>query len=112
MTMRRPREEELTQEVRELTDLLRNDASFADLRTALGAKGLSAAETILAGLIVGEDESQYGVFVTANQECVRFESAPNGWLTRWELIDHPAALTADFPAVSVGIAMKRGGDIA
>jgi hypothetical protein len=109
MTMRRPREEELKQEVRELTDLLRNAASFADLRAALAAKGLSAAETILAGLIVGENESQYGVFVTANQECVRFESAPNGWLTRWELIDHPAALTADrkSPPQAAGFEPRR-----
>jgi hypothetical protein len=111
MTVRRSREEQLQQEVRELTDLLRNADSFADLRDALAAKGVSAAETILAGLIEGEDESRYGVIVTANQECVRFESAPDGWLTRWEMIEHPDALTADFQAVAVGIAMKRGGEI-
>jgi hypothetical protein len=104
-----PLEEQLQQEVRELTDLLRNDDTFADLRDALAAKGLSASETILAGLIESEDESLYGVIITANEECVRFESAPNGRLTRWEIIKDPDALTDDFQAVSVGIAMKRGG---
>jgi hypothetical protein len=63
------------------------------------------------GLRAATDESQYGVLVTASQECVRFEIAPDGRLTRWELIEQPEALTADFQAVSVGIAMKRGGDI-
>jgi hypothetical protein len=111
MTMRRPLEEQLRLEVMELTDLLRHAASFADLREAVAAKGLSASETILAGLIEGEDESRYGVLLTANQECVLFESASDGRLTRWEMIEQPEALTVDFEAVSVGIAMKRVGEI-
>ncbi len=111
MLMRRPPEELLQQEVRELTDLLRHADSFADLRDALAARGSSASETILAGLIEGEDESRYGVILTANQECVRFETAPNGSITGWEIIDKPDALTSDFQAVSVGISMMRSGEI-
>lgn len=105
----RPSEEMLQQEVRELTDLLRHAGSFADLRNALAARGSPASETILAGLIEGEDESRYGVILTASQECVRFETAPNGSLTTWEIIDEPNALTSDFQAVSVGISMVRRG---
>ena len=111
MTVRRSRDEQFQQEVRELTHLLRNADSFADLRVALAAKEVSASETILAVLIEDEDESRYGVLVTAKQECVRFECAPDGWLTRWEIIQDPEALTADVQAVAVGIAMKRGGEI-
>jgi hypothetical protein len=111
MTARRPPEELLQQEVRELTDLLRHADSFADLRDVLAARGTPASETILAGLIESEDESRYGVILTAGQKCVRFETAPNGSLARWETIDEPDALTSDFQAVSVGISMMRRGQI-
>jgi hypothetical protein len=112
--MRHPPEELLQQEVRELTDLLRYADSFADLRDALAARGAPASETILAGLIEGEDDTRYGVILTGSQECVqcvRFETAPNGSITRWEIIDRPDALTSDFQAVSVGISMMRSGEI-
>jgi hypothetical protein len=101
----------LQQEVRELTNLLRHADSFADLREVLAAKGLLAPEVILVGLIESEDESQYGVILTASQECVRFETASDGSLTRWETIDEPDILTADFEAVSVGISMVKCGQI-
>ena len=109
--MKRPPEELLQQEVRELTELLRNADSFADLREALATRGLPASETVLAGLIESEDESRYGVILTVSQECVRFEIAPNGSITRWEIIDKPDALMPDFQAVSVGMYMMRSGEI-
>lgn len=111
MTARQPPEELLQQEVRELTSLLRHADSFADLRDALAARGLAASQIILAGLIEGEDESRYGVILTANQECIRFEADPGGSLTRWENIDNPDVLTSGFQAVSVGISMMRRGQI-
>ena len=111
MTSRRPPEELLQQEVRELTDLLRYHDSFADFRDTLAARGSPASETILAGLIEGEDNSRYGVILTASEECILFEAAPNGSLTRWEIIDELDALTPAFKAVSVGVSMMRRGQI-
>jgi hypothetical protein len=111
MTTRLPSEEQLEQEVRELTDLLRTDATFADLREALATKGLSASDTILAGLVEGEDESRYGVVLTADRQCVLFESDPDGSLIRWEIVEDPSTLTTDFQAVGVGIAMQKEGQI-
>jgi hypothetical protein len=111
MTVGRTTEEQLRLEVVELTDLLRHAASFADLREVLAAKRAPASETILAGLIEGDDESRYGVFLTPTQECVLFETAPDGRLTRWEIIEDLGALTDSFEAVSTGITMKRAGEI-
>jgi hypothetical protein len=85
----RPPEELLQQEVRELTDLLRNADSFSGLRDVLATKGLPASEVILAGLIEGEDESRCGVILTASHECVRFETASSGSLARWKLSINP-----------------------
>jgi hypothetical protein len=73
MVAKRPPEELLQLEVRELTGLLRHDASFADLRDALASKGLPASVAILAGLIEGEDESRYGAVLTPGLECIVFE---------------------------------------
>jgi hypothetical protein len=53
----------------------------------------------------------YGVFITTGLECVRFETDPDGQLTRWESTDDLDALTEDFGAVAVGIAMKRTGQL-
>jgi hypothetical protein len=111
VTARHATEEQLRQEVRELTDLLRNDDSFADLRDALAGRGLLVSETLLAGLIESEDESRYGVIIAVDLECVRFESGSDGRLIRWEIIDDPCELAEDFSAVAAGIVMKRAGQI-
>ena len=68
MTTNRVPEALLQQEVRELTDLLRNERSFADLRELLTAKERRASQVILAGLIDGEDTSRYGAILTLDHE--------------------------------------------
>jgi hypothetical protein len=111
MADRRVPEELLQLEVRELTDLLRRDDSFAHLRDMLAAKEIPASATILAGLIEREDLSSYGVILTPRKECVLFETAPDDSLIRWEVIDDPETLTNAFQAVLVGVAMVRAGQI-
>ena len=111
MAARRPREELLRLEVRELTDLLRHADSFAGFRGTLAAKGIPASLAILAGLVEGEDERRNGVILTPGQECVLFETARDDSLIRWEIIDDPRTLACDFQAVLAGIAMVRAGQI-
>jgi hypothetical protein len=111
MAARRPPEELLGREVRELTDLLRHADSFAGLRGALASKGIPASAAILAGLVEGKAERRYGVIVTPGQDCVLFETARDDSLIRWEIIDDPQTLGYAFEAVLVGIAMVRGGQI-
>lgn len=104
-------EAELRLEVRELTELLREDSAFADLRDLLTARGLQASEVLLAGLIEGEDNSQYGVVIAADLLCFMFEIGGGDQLVRWEEIEDVDALARDFSAVGVGIAMKRSGEL-
>jgi hypothetical protein len=59
-------------EVAELTELLRHDESFMELRDALAANGIVIASTLLAGLIERQDESREGVLVTDDRRCIRF----------------------------------------
>jgi hypothetical protein len=109
MTARPPSDELLRQEVRELTDLLRTDDAFADLREVLTARGLSASGTLLAGLIDGEDNCRYGAFVTTAGEIIRFECAPDDRVVLWEQVDDPAAWLVDFQAIEIAVAMKEAG---
>lgn len=100
------------QQVRELTDLLRQSPSMAYFRDILATKGLPASKTILAGLIDSEDNSQYGVIITAAQECIVFETAGDDSLIKWETVKDPSTLTDDFgDAASVGLSMLRNGEI-
>ena len=108
---RLPSQEELEEEVGELTHLLRGDKSFVDLRNALSAEGLSVSETVLAGLIEGEDESLYGVVVGLDGGCARFEMASDGKFTQWETVHDLDSLSSDFQAVRVAFDMVRGGHL-
>ena len=103
--------EELRHEVIELTDLMREDGDFADIREILAARGLPPDDTLLAGLIGGEDDSLSGVLITGAGECVLFETGARGSLVRWEPVDDIGRLDTDFDAVAVGIEMKRTGEI-
>jgi hypothetical protein len=89
----------------------RHADSFTDLRDTLAAQGIPASAAIPAGLIESEDESRYRVILTPGQECVLFETAPDGSLIRWEIINEPRTLTNAFEAVLVGIAMVRADQI-
>jgi hypothetical protein len=106
-----PPRELLEQEVSELTDLLRNDESFADLRDALASKGVPPSTTILAGFMESEDYIMYGVVLTEDRRCIRFEIDPDGNVTQWDLIEDLDVLADDFQAVNVGVEMLDNGDI-
>ncbi|GAA3290599.1 hypothetical protein Dvina_19285 [Dactylosporangium vinaceum] len=71
-------------EVGELTEMLRHDPDFADLRALLAGHGLLHSEVLLAGLIEGEDNGRYGVFVTRALQCFQFEIKSNGELVQWD----------------------------
>ena len=68
-----PTEEELRLEVEELTDLLRTDQSFADLRAALATRHLRPEDVVLGGLTESEAETMWGVFVDRAGECTAFK---------------------------------------
>lgn len=101
--------EEQRLEVEELTELLREDSDFADLRRIVTAQGLALDDTLLAGLISGEDDSQYGVLIGEAGRCYVFQTDSRGAMTRWEAVEDVSVLADDFDAVAVGVEMKRSG---
>ncbi len=96
-------------EVEELTELLRSDDAFSDLRAALAAHHMQLEDYLLGGLIGGEDNSSYGVFVGRDGVCTVFEISGDGEVTRWERVEDPASLeslfTDSFGAIYVAIAL-------
>lgn len=97
--------EALKRDVEEMTELLRTDDAFADLRAALTAHHMRLDECLLGGLIDGEDGSSYGVFVCRDGVCTVFEKVRSGEFTRWERVEDPDSLTSAFGAINVAIAL-------
>ena len=103
--MSEPSFEALKRDVEEMTELLRSDDAFSDLRAALTAHHMRLDECLLGGLIDGEDESSFGVFVCRDGVCTVFEIVKSGECTRWERVDDPESLTSTFDAINVAIAL-------
>jgi hypothetical protein len=101
--------ETLKLEVEELTELLRSDNTFSDLRAALTAHHMQLEDYLLGGLIDGEDNSSYGVLVGRDGVCTVFEILGDGEVIRWERVEDPASLeilsTDSFGAINVAIAL-------
>ncbi|MEV4813912.1 hypothetical protein [Micromonospora avicenniae] len=96
---------DLRREVGELTTLMREDSDFADIRKILTAKDVAPADTLLAGLISGDDGSQYGVLIVRSGRCLLFETDSCGVRIRWENVDDLSVLVDGFDAVAVGVEM-------
>jgi hypothetical protein len=96
-------------EVEELTELLRTDDAFADLRAVLSAHHMPLEDYLLGGLIGGEDNSSYGVFVGRDGVCTVFDISGNDEVIRWECVADPESLESlrrdGFEAINVAIAL-------
>jgi hypothetical protein len=101
----------LRQEVIELTDLMRNDSDFSDIREVVLAKGLPLNDTLLAGLIEGEEENRYGALVTSSGQCITFLIDSVGRLVEWNLIEDTSVLSDDFDAIAIGVQMKLDSEL-
>lgn len=102
----------LRQEVEELTELLREDPGWGDLRTALREKGLTPEHLVLAGFFEDEGEHEFGAVVTPEGRFFQFQrssAAESSKFTRWTEHENPEALLSMFPAVveAASIAKNR-----
>ncbi len=100
----------LRQEVRELTELLRNEAGWADLRAALASKNLSPENLVLAGFFEDSDGNEFGVLITSNEEIIEYERKTDGRpdeFTKWRAVADASELLSTFPAVEFGRELAR-----
>ncbi len=106
--MQRSNDDLLEQEVDELTEMLRNDASWEGLRNALAMRGFAADEVLLAGFMEDEADGEYGAIVTRSGQVYEYErdtgrNAPAGF-TRFERVVDASKLSRDaYPAVEVAL---------
>lgn len=102
------REDLLEQEVDELTEMLRSDPSWEDLRKALSMRGFAADEVLLAGFMEDEENGEYGAIVTRSGQVYEYErdtgcDAPAGF-KRFERVADPSKLSREaYPAVEVAL---------
>jgi hypothetical protein len=60
------------QEVEELTNFLRNDADWKDLRDIIYGHGFVVVEIFLVSFYEDEDENEYGVIVTKDKKTYEY----------------------------------------
>ncbi len=71
--MTRNKEALYRQEIEELTDLVRNDKGWHDLRRILGEAGFNLSRTMLVSFLEDEEEGEYGVLVTLDKKVYEYE---------------------------------------
>ena len=67
------RETLLRQEVEELTEMLRTEPGWKDLRKVLANAGIAYNEVLLAGFFESEDWREWGAIVTKEGKVYRYE---------------------------------------
>lgn len=97
----------LRQEVLELTDMLRAEEGFSEIRRFLREKGLDPSTVSLAGFVEDSDGFEGGVIVTP-QRCVYHytRNAYSNELKGWNEISDPASLLETYPAVELAMKME------
>jgi hypothetical protein len=97
----------LRQEIEELTDLLRNDETWQNLRTILRAKGFDPQTTLLVSFMEDDDDQELGVLVTAAGRVIEYQRSTTS--------DDPATFAGvditddlerleDYPQVAIALA--------
>ena len=101
----------LRQEVNELTDLLRHDKSWADLRQALEKKGLRVDKLLLVGFMENETGGEWGAVITDALQIFEYRrntsSKASNRFTRWREVTNVDELAEIFAAAKTGLKMAR-----
>ena len=72
-------EELYKQEILELTELLKEDEGWEDLRNVLVLKGFDLTQILLVSFMEDEEENEYGVIVTKELRVIEYSrSTKNG----------------------------------
>ncbi len=98
--MRKFDPEVLLEEVSELTELLRCDPGFANIREALRKMGLDPHQCILGGFMESEDCEEWGLIVTPDEK--QFE---------YYLVNEPQQDPTEFNKVKYFESLESAADI-
>ena len=104
------------QEVLELTELLRHDEDWEDLRDVLAENGFNLAEILLVSFMEDDYENEYGVIVTKDikiSEYSRFTGNLDNNAQDFKVKDitNQVDEIANYPQVPIAIDMIRSGEI-
>lgn len=104
----------LEQEVIELTQLMRGDPVWEDLRAILRRRKIDPGTCLLGGFMETEDGQEYGVLVTREMKAIEYQrrvrigkQRPQVLLWR-EVKDVDALARSDFPALPVALKLASG----
>lgn len=103
------------QEISELTELLREDEDWEDLRSILRLKGFDYNHILLVSFIEDEEENEYGVVVTCDLNVFEYSRSTKDGIDIFNSIKINDITNTDkldkYPQVSIAIDMINSGEI-
>jgi hypothetical protein len=106
-------EEYHIQEIQELTDYIRTDEDWEELRTILIEKGFNLQELLLTSFMEDEELNEYGAIVTINDKKIyEYERHVGGGVEQFNLteITNNIDRQGDFPQILTALKMIDKGD--
>jgi|GEM_PF-2695846 len=102
----------LKEEVEELTEMLRSDEAFDNVRDCLAKQEFAVNDVLLAGWIESEDGWQGGAIVHMNTKHIYLFEI-NDWRTstsfdKWDKVQSIKSAVAEYPAVEVAVSLCSG----
>jgi hypothetical protein len=101
-------DELLRQEIEELTDMLRNDETWDNLRTILRDKGFDPETTLLVSFMEDDEDREFGVLVMSNGRVVEYQrNTATDDAASFEATDitNDSERLEDYPQVPIALAM-------
>src|SRR5688572_20669005 len=99
------REAQLREEVEELTELLREDRGFADVRKALIKERIDPKHALLAGFFEDEVGGEYGLVVLPDKAIAYARDTKRNEFVEWQVADKASKFVKKFPAAKVAEAL-------
>ncbi len=100
-------EKNYIQDINELTDYIRTDSDWDELRSILIEKGFDIAELLLVSFMEDEEMNEYGVVVTYNKKVFEYERQVGGKIEQFTLkeITDDNCRKNDFPQIATALKM-------
>jgi hypothetical protein len=95
------------QQIEELTDMLRNDETWENLRVILREKGFDPETTLLVSFMEDEEDHEFGVLVTSDRRVIEYKRNTDvndaASFEAVEITDRPDRLE-DYPEIPIALA--------
>ena len=101
------------QEILELTELLREDEEWEDLRNILVKNGFDLNQLLLVSFVEDEEENEFGVIVTKDLKAIEYSRSTSDDEENTDSFNSKEIISGmdKYPQISVAIDMINNGEV-